>query len=294
LKESKLLGHPAQPASPLPIHRRVMLIPATRSLMLTVLLLSSVATIAQTVASAGNPYTAVKKTTIIQKLGDGTTITRENSTTEARDSQGRTMAQNPMGEMQGQNITITHVMDPFARTNTTWLSRGKQATRMHLPDLRGAAQQSGPTAMGLGSGSIGAVSNVTSLSPAIRIGGTGTAPETTGIVTMSAGAVRDPNLRPERKTEKLGGKTIAGVYAEGTRLTVIYPVGSFGNDKPIITFHETWMSSDLKLILLSVDDDPRTGTRITEVTTLDRGEPNPALFQVPEGYTIKDQYPGTN
>jgi hypothetical protein len=122
---------------------------------------------------------------------------------------------------------------------------------------------------------------MTSLSQTIRTGGTGTAPETTGIVTMTAGPVHDPNLRPERKTEKLGGKTIAGVYAEGTRLTVTSPVGFFGNDKPIITFHETWMSPDLRLVVLSVDDDPRTGTRITEVTNLDRGEPNPALFQVP-------------
>jgi hypothetical protein len=277
-----------------------MLIPAIRPLALTALLFSSVAAIAQTVASAGNPYTAVKKTTIIQKLTDGTTINRENSITEARDSQGRTMVQNSMAEMQGHNITHTNVMDPVARTNTFWMSQSKQATRIHMPDLRGPAQQSGPTAMGLGSGSIGtvaaigAVSNVPSLSPTIRTGGTGTALQTTGTGIVTMGAVRDPNLRPERKTEKLGGKTIAGVYAEGTRLTITYPVGFFGNDKPIITFHETWMSSDLKLVVLSVDDDPRTGTRITEVTNLDRGEPNPALFQVPEGYTIRDQYPATN
>jgi hypothetical protein len=277
-----------------------MLIPPIRPLTLTVLLFSSVAAIAQTVASAGNPYTAVKKTTIIQKLADGTTINRENSTTEARDSQGRTMVQNSMAEMQGHNMTHTNVMDPVARTTTIWMSQGKQATRIHMPDLRGAAQQSGPIVMGLGSGSIGAVSatgavlNAPSLSPIIRTGGTGDASATTGIVTMTAGSVRDPNLRPERKTEKLGGKTIAGVYAEGTRLTITYPVGFFGNDKPIITFHETWMSSDLRLVVLSVDDDPRTGARITEVTSLDRGEPNPALFQVPEGYTIRDQYPGTN
>jgi hypothetical protein len=271
-----------------------MLIPAIRPLALTVLLFSSVATIAQTVPSAGNPYTAVKKTTIIQKLADGTTINRENSSTEARDSQGRTVQQNSVSQIHGQNIVHTNVMDPVARTTTIWMSPSKQATRIHMPDLRGAAQQSGPTAMGLGSGSIGAVSNATSLSQTIRTGANGTAPEATGMVTMTAGPVHDPNLRPERKTEKLGGKTIAGVYAEGTRITVTYPVGFFGNDKPIITFHETWMSSDLKLVVLSVDDDPRTGTRITEVTNLDRGEPNPALFQVPEGYTIKGQYPGTN
>jgi hypothetical protein len=211
-----------------------MLIPAIRPPALTVLLFSSVAAIAQTVASAGNPYTAVKKTTIIQKLADGTTINRENSSTEARDSQGRAMLQSSMAEMQGHNITHTNVMDPVARTTTVWMSQSKQATRIHMPDLRGAAQQSGPTAMGVGSGLIGAVANVTSSSQTIRTGGTGNAPETTGIVTMTPGPVRDPNLRPERKTEKLGGKTIAGVYAAGTRLTITYPVGFFGNDKPFI------------------------------------------------------------
>lgn len=87
-----------------------MLIPATRPLALTLLLVGSATAIAQIVGSAGNPYTAVKKTTIIQKLSDGTTLTRENNTTEARDSQGRTMVQNSMGETQGHNITNTHVM----------------------------------------------------------------------------------------------------------------------------------------------------------------------------------------
>jgi hypothetical protein len=78
-----------------------MLIPAIRHLALSVLLFSSVAAIAQTAASSGNPYTAVKKTTIIQKLADGTTINCENSAPETRDSQGRTMQQNSVSEMQG-------------------------------------------------------------------------------------------------------------------------------------------------------------------------------------------------
>jgi hypothetical protein len=271
-----------------------MLIPISRPLALTVLLVSSAAAISQTIPSAGNPYTATKKTTFIQKLADGTTITHENTGTEARDSEGRTMQQTSMGDIQGKNFTHTNVMDPIARTNTIWMSQGKQATRIHMPDLRGAAQQSGPIAMGLvGSGSIG-VSNTASLSQTIRTGGTAAAPEMIRTGPMIGAPVRDPNLRPERKTEKLGGKNIAGVYAEGTRITVTYPAGFFGNDKPIMTIHETWLSSDLKLVVLNIDDDPRTGTRITEVTDLDRGEPNPALFQVPEGYTIRDQNPGSN
>jgi hypothetical protein len=269
------------------------LIPTLRRIAISLLLASSAAAVSQTIASAGNPYTATKKTTFIQKLADGTMITHENTSIEARDSQGRTMQQTSMPEMQGHTFTHTNVMDPVARTNTIWMSPGKQATRIHMPDLRGAAQQSGPTAMVLGSGSIG-VSSATSLSQTIRTGGTTAAPEMITTGPMIGAPVGNPNLHPERKTEKLGSKNLAGVYAEGTRITITYPVGFFGNDKPIITIHETWMSSDLKLVVLNIDDDPRTGTHITEVTNLDRGEPNPALFQIPEGYTIRDQNPGSN
>jgi hypothetical protein len=92
----------------------------------------------------------------------------------------------------------------------------------------------------------------------------------------------------------LGGKTFAGVYAEGTKLTITYPVGYFGNDRPILNVRETWTSPELKIIVYTTDDDPRTGSRTTELTNIDRAEPDPAIFQVPEGYTIKDQYPGQN
>ena len=37
------------------------------------------------------PYSATFKTTVVQKLADGTTITRVSTTREARDSQGRTL-----------------------------------------------------------------------------------------------------------------------------------------------------------------------------------------------------------
>jgi len=84
------------------------------------------------------------------------------------------------------------------------------------------------------------------------------------------------------------------VYAEGTRVTTTYPVGSLGNDRPIVNVRETWTSPDLRLVVLSTDEDPRTGKQTTEVINLDHGEPDPALFQVPEGYTIRDQTPGSN
>ena len=57
------------------------------------------------------------------------------------------------------------------------------------------------------------------------------------------------------------------------------------------TVNETWRSPDLNITLLTVNEDPRTGMRTTEVTDLARAEPDPSVFQVPEGYTRKDQNP---
>jgi hypothetical protein len=94
-----------------------------------------------------------------------------------------------------------------------------------------------------------------------------------------------------RQREQLDGKTIAGVYAEGTRLTMTIPEGAEGNDRLLTTVNETWRSPDLNINLLTVNEDPRSGTRTNEVTELDRAEPDPSAFQVPEGYTLKEQNP---
>ena len=47
----------------------------------------------------------------------------------------------------------------------------------------------------------------------------------------------------------------------------------------------------MKLAIRQVQDDPRSGLHTMELTDIERAEPDPALFQVPEGYTVKDQYP---
>ena len=141
---------------------------------------------------------------------------------------------------------------------------------MHFPETPVSGPPTGTAS--LGSGSVG-----------------------TSVITTSSSAVSlDPNLRPERRVEKLGVKTVAGVYAEGTRTTLTYPAGFMGSDRLITSTSEMWMSPDLKIIVLSITEDPRTGTQTIELTNLDRSEPDPTLFQVPEGYTIRDQTPGSN
>ena len=48
---------------------------------------------------------------------------------------------------------------------------------------------------------------------------------------------------------------------------------------------ERWYSSDLQITLMSTTSDPRIGTTTYQVTSLQRGEPSPSLFEVPAEYT---------
>jgi hypothetical protein len=250
------------------------LLSALRSTTLSLLLLAFVSVSAQTSGNRNSPYSANEKTTLVQKLADGTTITRESTATEARDSQGRTVRTTTMTGMGGRNATHTTVIDPVARTITHWSSLTKEATTMHMPEPRKVGQ-SGTVLMSSGPSAVG-VATLGDLPMA-----------SSGAVTLAG----DSNLKPARQIDRLGGKTIAGVYAEGVRTTTTYPVGYMGNDKPFVNVREIWTAPDLKLVVSSTDNDPRNGLRSTEMTDVVRAEPDPAVFLPPEGYTIRDHSP---
>jgi len=210
------------------------------------------------------PYTANRKTTRVQKLANGTTITQEGIAREARDSSGRTYRENrpevPLGvEVPAPSFSYVNVFDPVNRITISWSSNSKEATEFHMPEP-GQMRPVPPAAAVVQPGLVPA--------PAVRID------------------------RPKPQVEDLGTKTISGLEAVGTRTTRVIPAGQAGNDQPLTVIHETWMSPELREVVLQIDDDPRSGVRTTELTDIERGEPDPALFQVPEGYTVKEQYPG--
>jgi len=204
------------------------------------------------------PYTAIRKTTRVQKLADGATITHETTVKEARDSSGRTYRENrsagaPGAEEASQVVFVT-VHDPVNRVNITWNSNSTEAILTHFAEpgdirIRGAVSSNMP----------------------------------------SAPTVRAEIARPE--IEDLGIKTINGFEAKGTRTTRVIPAGRDGNDEPITVTQESWFSSALRMPVMTIGDDPRTGTSTMELTEIERAEPDPALFQIPEGYTVKERTP---
>ena len=88
-------------------------------------------------------------------------------------------------------------------------------------------------------------------------------------------------------TTDLGTQTINGIAAQGTRTTHTIPAGKIGNLKPIVIVSERWYSTDLQTNVMTKRTDPRTGeTTVTQLTNIQRAEPDASLFQVPADYTI--------
>lgn len=90
------------------------------------------------------------------------------------------------------------------------------------------------------------------------------------------------------KKEDLGKQMVEGVECEGKRVTTTIPAGSIGNERAIESVRETWYSPELKTTVMSKSTDPRFGESSYRLTGITRTEPEASLFQVPDGYTVKE------
>jgi hypothetical protein len=92
--------------------------------------------------------------------------------------------------------------------------------------------------------------------------------------------------------EDLGTQTVNGMTANWTRVTRTIPAGAIGNSQAIQIVKETWVSTELQVPVSIVTSDPRFGTTVTELTNINRTEPDASLFQVPAGYTVSQGHGG--
>jgi hypothetical protein len=91
---------------------------------------------------------------------------------------------------------------------------------------------------------------------------------------------------PNHMVEDLGSQLINGVSALGVRVTTTIPIGAIGNDQELKSVTERWYSNDIHAMVKTVTTDPRTGNYTYELTNIVRSAPDPALFQVPAGFTV--------
>jgi hypothetical protein len=93
---------------------------------------------------------------------------------------------------------------------------------------------------------------------------------------------------PDYRREILTPQYINGVYSEGMRTVHTFRLEGEASNRVIEVTNEMWISPDLRIIVRHIHDDPRTGKEDTEVTDIVRGDPDPTLFQPPEGYDVMD------
>jgi hypothetical protein len=94
----------------------------------------------------------------------------------------------------------------------------------------------------------------------------------------------DPNDK-NIKRESLPGRTIHGIYSEGTRVTFLIPHDD-GRAAEVGCVEETWVSPDMKIVALTKYGGTCSDETITEIRELDRSEPDAALFEIPTDYRI--------
>ncbi len=87
------------------------------------------------------------------------------------------------------------------------------------------------------------------------------------------------------KEEDLGSQEIEGVLARGVRETQIIPAEGNEAGKEMTVTDEYWYSDELRINVEMKHSDPRIGTTTLTVTHITRGEPDPALLEIPAGYT---------
>jgi hypothetical protein len=89
--------------------------------------------------------------------------------------------------------------------------------------------------------------------------------------------------------EDLGENTINDMSVVGTRETTTINPGVVGNDRALVSTREFWYAASIRTNVSVTRIDPREGKQVIQLTGLSLAEPDPRLFEVPDGYTVVDQ-----
>jgi hypothetical protein len=240
----------------------------------------------------GAPYSAEELDESVQTLADGTHIRHSMPGAKTyRDSMGRTRTErqpfrNGRSGVRNEPASpiVVEIDDPAGHVRYVFDLDDPVAHRQEMPgdEARGDSPEARviQPLIGASTGATGtAFKGVSGTAPAARC------PDT----APAAKPRRDDDKFPHTTSEDLGTQIIEGIPADGRRQTTVWPVDSIGNDRPITTTSETWFSPDIKQIILSKSDDPRSGEHTHKLMDVSRAEPDPSLFEPPPGYTVKDE-----
>ena len=98
-----------------------------------------------------------------------------------------------------------------------------------------------------------------------------------------------PNNTGARVHEDLGARTTSGIETVGTRDTSNLNAGVMGSDQPFSTWREFWQAPQIGVNLYSEVVDPSVGKQVFMLTDVNLAEPDPKLFELPEGFDVVDR-----
>ncbi|MEW6704962.1 MAG: hypothetical protein AB1430_08940 [Pseudomonadota bacterium] len=210
------------------------------------------------------PYCADATRDTSRPLADGNRIVRQEQVRSCRDAEGRTRE-----EITQDGHRSILLRDPVV--GEAWMidMQGRRALKLPVPPQApggGAASERVAQACGL--------------------------PVLPGLLPAPAGApagmlivhVHAHGPSDGEQVTPLGSQQIAGLAAEGQRTTWTVPAGRRGNEQALQISREEWRSSELGITLRSHTVDPLAGDERYEVSRVQRGEAEAALFRVPADY----------
>jgi len=224
----------------------------------------------------GAPYSAEFVTESVQTFSDGNRIVQRRTGRVSRDREGRVRREEDRAS-GGVAVTITDPVSRMSYTLDPETKTARQTSALLNIDMKYALDGlSREIKIGrLEQASRGARGSGAAPTPKAAAGGGGGRGRGAGAAAAS-----------DAVEEKLGDRTIEGVLASGVRRTTTIARGAIGNEQPILTVSETWTSPELQVQVLTDFSDPRTGRSTYRLLKITRADPDPALFQIPAGYTI--------
>ncbi len=231
------------------------------------------------------PYSAQAVTETTQKLADGNRISRKNTASLYRDSDGRTRREETMGfvgppSSNGEPAQSIFINDPVTESSVVLDTKNKIAHKM--PNMGKKFPFPPPP---LADGAV-AVSDAPQRIAKLKAEGDMNVVMASGATLITPGMMTQFSDKDAQK-ESLGTQVIEGVQAEGSRTTMTIAAGAIGNDLPIQIVSERWYSPELHTVVMSKHSDPRTGDTVYRLTGIDRNEPARTLFEVPADYTVR-------
>jgi hypothetical protein len=260
----------------------------------------------------GKPYSARSITESTQTLADGNRITQRNESVFYRDSKGRTRSEQTLGGVgpwqTDKPVTLINIHDPVAGRSYVLDPEARTANELRPFRMRIDAAQSDSESVEVGvrGAWTAAVPPPPGAAPGVPVlpSGAGVATNVTVVrrfdgppgggqvftqgTTVAMSPIASAQLGTDNPGEDLGEQVLEGLVVKGTRHVETIAAGSMGNERPIEIVTERWYSPDIDAVVLHRFSDPRFGETTYRLVNVVSGEPSPDLFQVPQGYELRE------